>query len=84
MSKTANRKAAKAYADEVRRQRAEEAHQAAVKVDVAQLREMKRYFIFRQHAKVCAADLIAAMEAHAEKLTGDPRALSTPHHSIPH
>jgi hypothetical protein len=84
MTKAENRAAAKAWHAERQRQMRAEMHQANVAADIEKLREFRWYIML--HRKVLEVDadpLIAAIEAHAERLTGDKHALSLQGHSIP-
>lgn len=82
MTKTENRDAAKAYAAERDRQRRQAIHADAVKADLDQLAALRRYLITGKRAGVPADDLIAAIDAYAEKLTGDRTALHAKSSSI--
>lgn len=82
MTKAENRAAARAYHQEQQRKRAEVAHAEAVAADLARLKELRRYLISGARARVPAEALIAAIDEHAEKLTGDRRALHEQNHSI--
>lgn len=82
MSTTANRIAAKAYADEKRHRLLEEARMAAIMADLEPLKTLRRYLILDLKAKVPAQALIDALDDYAERLTGDRRALHLQNHSI--
>jgi hypothetical protein len=83
MTKAENRAAAKAYQQEKERRWREEARAAAVAADLEELRKLRHYLIFDAKAHVPKGDLIDAIGDHAEKLTGDRRALHAKAHSIP-
>lgn len=70
-----NRAAAKAYAAEQHRMRAEESAKANVAHDLAKLDDLRRFLIFGKKTSVPADALIAAIDDYAEKLTGDRTAL---------
>jgi hypothetical protein len=58
------------------------ARAAAVAADLQEMRKLREYLIFHAKAKVPTRDPIDAIDDHAEKLTGDRRALHAPNHSI--
>jgi hypothetical protein len=82
MTKTENRAAAKAYQQEKERRWREEARAAAIAADLEELGKLRHYLIFNAKAKIPTRDLIDAIDDHAERLTGDRRALHAPNHSI--
>jgi hypothetical protein len=82
MTKAENRAAAKAYQEEKQRKWREEAHAAAVAVDLEHLAALRKYLIFDRKVAIPGRDLIDAIDDYAEKLTGDRRALHAQHHSI--
>jgi hypothetical protein len=83
MTKAENRAAAKAYQQEKEQKWREEAHAAAVATDLEELRKLRHYLIFDKKAGVPTQELLNAIDDHAEKLTGDRRALHAKAHSIP-
>jgi hypothetical protein len=83
MTKTENRAAARAYQKERMQRHQNEAHALAVAADLEELRRLRNYLIHHAKARVPSQDLISAIDDHAEKLTGDRRALHAAHHSIP-
>ena len=82
MTKTENRAAARAYAQEKERRRCEEAHAEAVKADLAELDRLRKYLISGARSGVPARTLIEAIDDHVEKLTGDRGTLHGRAHSI--
>ena len=84
MTKAENRAAAKAWQEERQRQYREDQHKANVAADVEKLTEFRWYIMLHRKVMDVNADpLIAAIEEHAERLTGDKHALSLKSHSIP-
>jgi hypothetical protein len=84
MTKAENRAAAKAWRDEWQRQAREEQHKADVAADIEKLTEFRWYVMLHRRVKEVDADpLIAAIEEHAERLTGEKGTLSLKGHSIP-
>jgi CRISPR/Cas system CSM-associated protein Csm2 small subunit len=82
MTKSENRAAAKAHAEERERQREEAARLEAVKADLEQLAALRNYLIFRKRSREPAEELIKAIDDYVEKLTGDRRTLHAQNHSI--
>jgi len=82
MTKTENRAAAKAYAQEKERRRLDLAREAAVAADLEPLGRLRRYLIFERRSDVPPDDLISAIDDYVEKLTGDRTTLHRQHHSI--
>lgn len=82
MTKTANRAAAKAYQAEQRDKLQAEARQRAAAADLAELNRLRRYLIFNKQSAAPADDLVKAIDAFAERITGDPCALYERLHSI--
>jgi hypothetical protein len=63
MTKSENRAAAKAHAEERERQRAEVARLEAIKADLEQLAALRDYLIFRKRSREPAEELIKAISA---------------------
>lgn len=82
MTKTENRAAAKAFHREQDRQRREESQAEATAADLEELRKLRDYLIFKARSGVPAQALIAAIDDHVEKLTGDRTALHAKSSSI--
>jgi hypothetical protein len=76
MTKAENRAAAKAYQEEKQHKWRQEAYAAAIAADLEQLAALRKYLIFDRKAGISADSLIKAIDDHAEKLTGDRRALA--------
>ena len=84
MTKAENRAAAKAWQEEKQRRFHEQEHRLKVADDLEKLGEFRGYFLLhRKVAEVDADALIAAIDDHAERLTGDRRALHLKAHSTP-
>lgn len=82
MTKSENRAAARAHAQERERQREEAARQEAVKADLEQLGALRHYLIFRKRSRESAEELIQAIDDYVEKLTGDRTTLHSKSSSI--
>jgi hypothetical protein len=84
MTKAENRAAGKAWHEERQRRAREDQHRANVALDIEKLTEFRWYIkLHRKVREVDADPLIAAIEEHAERLTGEKRTLSLKAHSIP-
>lgn len=82
MTKSENRAAAKAFAQEQERKRKETAKQEAINADLEQLDALRKYLIFNLRSGIPAQDLISAIDDYVEKLTGDRTALHSKSSSI--
>ena len=82
MTKSENRAAAKAHAEERERQRAEAARQEAIKADLEQLAALRDYLIFKKRSREPAEELIKAIDDYVENLTGDRTMLHSKSSSI--
>jgi hypothetical protein len=76
MTKAENRAAARAFAAEKRRQYEEERDRAGRAADLAAIRILRDYLIFKAKNRGEARDrLVIAIDDYAEELTGDRTAL---------
>lgn len=75
MTKKMNHLAAKQWAEERDRQRAEEIDCANIAHDLAKLQEFRDFLIHKKLSGVPAQNLIDAIDDHAEKLTGNRETL---------
>ncbi|MDN3279500.1 hypothetical protein QWJ07_34905 [Frankia sp. RB7] len=83
MTKAENRAAAKAYHQEKRRKRDEEARAANIAADLAELDRLRNYLIFKRRAHGADGEkLRSAIDDYVEQLTGDRTALHAKNHSI--
>ena len=82
MTKTENRAAARAYAAEKEARRRAEAQADAIKADLEQLENLRRYLIMGWRSGPRPQALIAAIDDCAEQMTGDRTALHAKTSSI--
>jgi hypothetical protein len=82
MTKSENRAAARAHAEQREQQRKEAARQEAIKTDLEQLAALRDYLIFRKRSSEPAEELIRAIDDYIERLTGDRTALHSKSSSI--
>lgn len=82
MTKTENRAAAKAYAQDKERKFQEERRKEAIQADLEALGALRNYLIFKSRSGVPRQALMDAIDDHVEKLTGDRTALHAKNSSI--
>lgn len=82
MTKAENRAAARAWHRERQQALREQIRRAAVAADLAELDRLRRYLILEAKGGVSSERLIAAIDDHAELLTGDRTVLHGKAHSI--
>jgi hypothetical protein len=82
MTKTENRAAAKAYRQEVDRERAVEWHALRVAKDLEQLRILRDHLIFKRKVHIPRDALTRAIDDYVEKLAGNCTKLPAQPHSL--